>query len=295
MKDIKMANSTLKAINEISRDGLMRGIVVSNKDEMLEGRVALMVPKMINKYDPKKISAITIKESVSTSNMRNEEMTDLVPSEVSTSNHIWFRPVFNNDFIVPYVGQVVYCFFEDGDPQKPYYYPQECSLNGEVIPMEKLKHSKDKFDADRKHKIHTIFEFHDGTIMYQNENKDHKRLAITFRNNHSISINENPDENSIEIITSSGHVIVCDDLKKNIIIKSSAGHSIILDDPTKNVTVRTISGHTINMDDPSKNVTVKTIGGHSISMDDPSSNIWLKASSGGKIRIGNGTVSINGS
>lgn len=271
-----MANSTLKAINEISRDGLMRGIVVSNKDEMLEGRVALMVPKMVNKYDPKKISAVTIKESVSASNMRNEEMTDLIPSEVSTSNHIWFRPVSNNNFIVPYVGQVVYCFFEDGDPQKAYYYPQECSLNGEVIPMEMLKHSKDKYEADRKHKVHTIFEFHDGTIMYHNENGDHKRFAVTFRNNHSISINDNADENSIQIITSSGHVIVCDDIAKNIVIKTAAGHSIILDDP-------------------SKNITAKTIGGHTISMDDPSSNIWLKASSGGKIRIGNGTVSINGS
>lgn len=271
-------NSSLKSVNEISRDGLMRGVVVKNDDPTMEGRVALNVPKLITKYDPKKVAPLEAKERMDLSNLRNEEIVDAIPVAVSTANYIWFRPIFNNCFLVPYVGQTVYCFFEDGDPNKPYYYPFEASLNGEIIPMSKLKATSDKFDSDKKPKIHVISEFKDGTIVYHNENTDNKRFAVTFKNNHSLSINENAEENSIELITESKHRVVLDQRNKQIIVKSSSGHMVL-------------------MDDLNKKILVQSVGGHKILLDDASGHVTMEASSGGVIKMGNGsgggTVNIN--
>jgi hypothetical protein len=61
----------LKSINEISRDGLMRGIVVNNEDPQLEGRVALNVPKFITKHDPNKVMPINSEEQINTDNLCN--------------------------------------------------------------------------------------------------------------------------------------------------------------------------------------------------------------------------------
>lgn len=233
----------------------MRGIVVDVDDPLLEGRVALHVPKMVTKYDPNKVMPSSRKQSTNTDLMQNDEFKDLVATEVETVNYIWFRPKFQNCFMVPYVGQTVSCYFEDGDPQKPYYDAQNVTLNGEVIPMTKLKPSGDKYNANTKPLIHVMHEFHDGTIVYHDENAENKRFAITFKNNHSISINENSKENSIEIVTESGHVVVLD--QKN--------------------------GH----------ITTKTAGGHVVKMDDIAGTITTSASTGGKIVTGNGKVMIN--
>jgi hypothetical protein len=271
-------SSSLKSVNEISREGLMRGVVVSNEDPSMEGRVALNVPKLVTKHDPKKVMPIKSKESIDTSNCRNEEIKDAISASVETCNYIWFRPVFNNCFLVPYVGQVVYCFLEDGDIRKAYYLPQSATLNGEVTPMDRLKATADKFDAATKPKIHVIQEYHDGTIIYHNENAPNKRLAITFKNNHSISINENPEENSIELITESKHKIVLDQRNKQILIKTSGGHTILMDDLAPKILLNTTAGHKILMDDQPGHITVQ-------------------ASSGGVIKMGGGsgggTVNIN--
>jgi hypothetical protein len=290
----------------------MRGTVVSVDDPYLEGRVALHVPKMVTKHDPRNVSQTSRQQSLNTDIVQNEEFKDLISTSVETVNYIWFRPLFQHCFRVPYVGTVVSCYFEDGDPQKPYYYPLAVSLNGEVTPMTKLKNPADKYEKDTKPFIHVLEEFKDGTIVYHNENKPNKRFAITFQNNHSISINENEKENSIELITESGHVIVLDQKNKHITAKTSEGHIVKLDDVAKSISLTTIAGHKILMDDPNKVVSVTTVGahkvvmddankaiklnttgGHIINMDDNAGMVTTTASSGGKIAVGNGKVQIN--
>lgn len=233
---------SIQSITEISREGLMRGIVVDNHDPQLEGRVALHVPKMVTKYDPKKVVTQSRKQSINTDLVQNDDFRDLIATDIETVNYIWFRPIFQNGFLVPYVGQTVHCIFEDGDPSKPYYYPFNATLNGEVIPMSKLKASADKYDADKKPLVHVLAEFKDGTIIYHDENRDNKRLALTFQSNHSISINENPKENSIELITESGHVLVLDQKNKHITIRTARGHMFKLDDVSTEITATTFGG-----------------------------------------------------
>lgn len=303
---------SLKSISEISRDGVMRGVVVSVNDLQLEGRVALHVPKMVTKYDPKNVQVQSRKNSINTDIIANDDFKDLLSDSVETVNYIWFRPLFRSSFMVPYVGMTVQCFFEDGDPNKPYYYPHNTTLNGEVIPMTKLKATADKYDAATKPLVHVMNEFQDGTIVYHNENKANKRFAVTFQNNHSFSINENEKENSIQLITESGHELVLDqknkhitatsaglhmikmdDVTSTITVKTTEGHTVIMDDKASSIVVKTIKGHTISMDDKGKNILIQTTGGHKINMDDGGATITAEASSGGKVVIGNGKVMIN--
>jgi hypothetical protein len=237
----------IQSTSQISRKGLMRGVVVSNEDPLLEGRVALNVPKFINMADPKKIAKVESTETFDLSNLRNTEIKEAISQSVKTANYYWFRPVFNNCFLVPYAGQVVYCFFEDGCPSKAYYYPQSATLNGEVIPMDKLKATSNRFDVDTKPKIHVFQEYKDGTIVYHDENVKTKRFAITFKNNHSISINENPEENNIEIITESNHIVILNQKDKQILIKSAGGHTVLLDDISAHIEIIASSGGHIKM------------------------------------------------
>lgn len=271
-------NPSLKSVNEINREGILRGIVIDVNDPNLEGRIALNVPKFITKYDTSIKEKKSRKEFIETENLLNEEIKDMIKTEVVNVNYIWFRPVFKNNFLVPYVGQTVYCFFEDGDTNKPYYFPFCASLNGEVTSMDKVKATSDLFDSDKKPLIRVIHESKDGTIVYYNENSANKRLEIAFRNNHSISINENEKENSIHLTTGNGNFIVLDELNKHITIKTSGGHIL-------------------KLDDQNQLVSLVTKGGHKLNLDDGSGTIEMSASSGGKIALGSGsgsgTVNIN--
>ena len=271
-------NSSLKSVNEISRDGILRGIVIDVNDPNLEGRIALNVPKFITKYDTSIKEKKSKKEFIEKENLLNPELKDFVRDDIENVNYIWFRPVFQNSFKVPYVGQTVFCFFEDGDPNKPYYFPFGPSLNGEVTSMDKVKATSDLFDHDKKHLIHVIQEGKDGSIIYFNENASNKRFEVAFSNNHSFSINENESENSIHFVTSNGNLLVLDELNKHI-------------------TVKTSGGHIIKLDDQNKVCSLTTSGGHKINLDDGSGTVEISASSGGKIALGSGsgsgTVNIN--
>jgi hypothetical protein len=278
-------NMTIQSISEISREGLMRGTVVSVDDPQLEGRIALHVPKLVTKHDPRDASTRSRKQSLNTDIVQNDDFKDLIASDVETVNYIWFRPKFQHSFRVPYVGTVVDCYFEDGDPQKPYYNPLTISLNGEVTPMTKLKNPADKYEAKTKPFIHVLEEFKDGTIVYHNENKPNKRFAITFQNNHSISINENEKENSIELVTESGHMIVLDQKNKHITAKTAEGHIVKMDDVAKSIALTTIEGHKILMDDPNKLVSIATVGKHTVVMDDGNKAIALTTTGGHKINM----------
>ena len=261
-------------LSEIDRKSAMRGTVMSTADPSLEGRIAVLIPKLMLKNDPNKIGKLNEKQSLTTEIFKNKEIADLCNNNVETSNTVWARPKFNNSFMVPYVGQTVEVFFEDGDPNKIYYNPLEISLEGQVIEMDMVKSTEDRFSVEKKPFIHVFKEFKDATIMYFNENQANKRFEITFKSKHSISINENLKEDCIEIVTKDSH-------------------RVILDTKNKHVTVHTSKGHKIFMDDAGKQIKITTTGGHIIHMDDNAKSITAKASSGGKMVLGQGNVRLN--
>jgi hypothetical protein len=290
----------------------MRGIVISTADPNLEGRVAVLIPKIAQKYDPSDVRKNERTISVSQDNLRNKEIGEMAAKSVSVVSHIWCRPKFRNNFLVPYEGQSVYVEFEDGDPNKPYYDAQSPTLNGEVTPMTKLKATADRFDPDRKPLVHVMHEFRDGTIVYFNENGDNKRYEIAFKNGHSFSVNENGAENSIELVTESGHKVVLDQLNKHVTFRSagghrmhlhddeqeievhtSGGHNFLLSDAESKIETTTSGGHKINMDDAGASIDIASAGGNTAKFDDNSGNITFKSATGGTMSMGGGKVNIN--
>lgn len=280
------------SVSEIDRSKHMRGVVIRTDDPHLEGRIALHIPKLVTKFDHQNIRETTTTTKTNTSIISNKEFISAINTDVKHTNIIWCRPAHQNNYEIPYKGQVVYCYFEDGDPQKPYYLNDTPTLNGDAMPMAKLKATKHRYESKTKPLVRVFFEGQDSTIHYFDENEETKRYAITFKNNHSISINENSNENSIELITESGHRIVLDQKNKHVTVNTSKGHKMVMHDVSEDVLVQTIAGHKIHIQDKAKAIQLHTVSGHDIRMDDSSGNINLNAGTGGKVRIGNGTVSI---
>lgn len=263
----------MQAIGEISRKDKMRAIVVSVADPDLEGKIAVVIPKLMAKVDPRTIAATKSPIAVNRSNTVNEELHDLISPSIEASNHYWCRPVFRDEFLVPYPGNQVYVFFEDGDPQKAYYEMTDPTLNGEVIHMKHVKATPNTLDKDKKPLVHVFKEFKDFTIVYYDENDDDKRYSVTFDTGHMISINDNPTERNIELVTTKLNRVILDDLNKHITIHTTDKHQVKLDDANKKITVDTTAGHNITMSDAEKFIKVTTTGGHDIRMDDAAKKV----------------------
>ena len=272
-----------KAVSQIDKKDKMRGTVVGTDDPTMEGRIKVLIPKLMLKADPSLAIPTEEDRPIDNSIVANTGVKKIISSSVKLVNFVWARPVFNNEYLVPYVGQTVYCFLEDGDPNKIYYEMSSPTLDGEVTPMEKVKNQANVFDPKKKPFIHVIKEFADGTIIYYDEND--QRLAITYRNNHSISINNNEKDNHIELITNSNHKVILDQKNEFILLQSSKKHSIILDDKNKKISANTTNGHSFMMDDIGKNIITRTTGGNTIDMNDTSKKIDIKTTGGHNISM----------
>ena len=286
-----MKSSEIGSLTEIDKKNKMRGVVVDVYDPMLEGRVALMIPKLALKYDPTVTETDTKSLNINKDMIANSGMQQHTKDTIEVINYLWARPSSKN-YMIPYKGETVYCYMEDGDPNKLYWQRMFPTLNGEVTEMELVKNGANKFNKEAKPFIHVFEEFSDSTIVYYDENSNSKRLAATMKNGHSISMNNNAKENNIELITGGKHRVVMDDLNKNITITSTSGHTAKLDDSGKNVLIKTAGGHSVNMTDSGKNVLVKTTSGHSINMSDSSSTIVISISGGAKVIIDRTSVTL---
>lgn len=286
----------MNSIGEMKRDnGMMRGIVVNVNDSMLEGRVAIMVPKMLTKFDPADVSSVTLKESINKDNMKNADLAEFVPNEVETTNSIWFRPKFMFSFEVPSVGDVVDCFFEDGDVQKPYYFPTKCTLNGEVTPMENIQHTSDRYDVGSKPKVRVMAEYPDGTIVYYNENDAHKMFSIKFSSGYEFSLKDNNAEQQILLSTKNGNKFVIDELAKKITLNSAGGNSITMQDEDGVISINSLKGSSLKLNEDiqfqssdgsiikmANNIKVSSASGSSLNL---SSAISAVSSEGGELMI----------
>ena len=278
MRESNFMNS-LKAVNEIRRDDIMRGIVVDVNDPMLEGRVAIMVPKMLTKFDPADVSSVKLKESINLDNLKNDELKGYIAPTVETSNSIWFRPKFLFNFEVPNKGDVVDCFFEDGDVQKPYYFSSKCSLNGEVTPMENIQHTSDKYDVEAKPKVKVIFEYADGTIMYYNENDNHKMFSVKLSSGFEFNIKDNSEEEKIELLTKNKNKIVVDDALNKISINTTGGNKITLSDENESISIVSSKGASLVLND---SCVLKSSDGSVINL---SSSVRVSSSQGGELEV----------
>jgi hypothetical protein len=214
-----------------TRDG-MRALVIRNDDPTLQGRIGVLIPKLMPFEEPNMYKEVVREEDVETSCIINEEIHGLISKNVTRQNYIWASPErsITNNYRVPYVGTTVFVYMEDGDPQKLYYRQVRPTLDGERPRMKQVKAAPQTLDAKKKPWIHLIEEFQDGTTIYYNEDKDNREYEVKFSNGYALSIADNKNESAITLKTSSGHSMVMDTKGKAIKVKSSGGHSITMDD-----------------------------------------------------------------
>lgn len=287
----------------------MRALVVNRIDPRMEGRVAVLIPRLMPMEDSNLAKRTEKTSAIDTSSIQNTELKGAVSATVQTSNSLWARPICNGtgNFRVPYVGKTIYVFMEDGDPSKLYYTFSNPTLSGEKIGLDAIRSTADVFTPDTLPNLHVLEEFLDGTTIYYNENSDTRELELRFSNNFRISMADHPTSQQIELLTDSGHTAVLDQLNKHIYIRtadghlvdihdaeerisitSTGGHSVHIHDAEQRISIASTGGHTMNMDDAGKTVNINTSGGHTMNMNDGGGVIDINCSSGGTIRMDNG-------
>lgn len=275
----------------------MRGLVVERIDPLMEGRIGVIIPRLMPGADPNMASPKETSSPISKDAIKNTELHDGISSSITSKNFLWARPKMSTkgSYQVPYVGNTVSVYMEDGDPSKLYYDNAAPTLNGDAIPMDQVKASGDVWTPALKPNIHVFEEYKDGTIMYYNENEATREFEIKFSNGFMFSMADHATANQIEIITTTGHTIVLDQLNKKCYWKTAGGHMILLDDngPAK-IHVTTTGGHSVLMEDD-KGIIATTTKGHTANLDDTSGNITLKAHTGGTITLGQGKIALTGS
>lgn len=279
-----MLPSRIKNLTDINKEAIMRGVVVSNEDPKLEGRIALMIPKLALKFDINVQEQINFTLNNNKDIIGNSDIKTLMKDDIESINYIWARPT-DKRYMIPYKGDVVYCFMEDGDPNKVYWSNQYPTLDGDVTPMDLVKNGSNKFDKKKKPFIHVFEEFKDGTILYYDENENAKRLEVKYKSGFTINMNDTSNSKNIEAKTASGHFLLLDDIGKNIIVKTASGHIADFNDKEEKINIRTKGGHNINLSDSGKQIIVKTTKGNTMLMNDNGDCITIQVAGGAKILI----------
>jgi hypothetical protein len=234
-------------INEISLHGIMRAKVLRTNDPLKEGRVWCLAPKMQLKYDHSAKKDIETKEKIQKPKFHDDS--EVKADDMLTStNGYWYRPAqfvyFGEEkdnkggvYRVPRPGTWIFIFFEDGDPQKPYYFPFGPTNDGEVVTNKKSE-STSLGSPEKKPNVDVIREYPNGTIIYTDFNSDRNEFIIKFNNDHVFRIADRGDKNGIEVFTHHNHYIRINDLDDTIKLSSSKGDFILIDEPAGEITIK---------------------------------------------------------
>ena len=290
---------------------IMRGRVMSNVDPRMEGRIAVNIPRITPDGDPSADGKKDKQENVDTSVVENSEVTDAVGSTIGSTNTLWARMMkgVTGSYTVPYEGQTVYCFMEDGDPSKLYYYPLIPTLNGQTTEMDRIRSTFDKYTPARRPLIHILHEFKDGTTLYYDENSEHKELQFITAGGQSFSIRDSEEFKQIELLTAGGLKVLLDDFNSQLTATTPSGHALILSDEVKQKKKKEKPKMKAGSKSPwaekdeeqdyptnpaanlPNQIQLRTAGGSSISMSGDGNNISLVNSGGAKVNMAGGNIS----
>lgn len=305
--------------------GFMRGKVITTDDPKKEGRIGVLIPKLMPFHDPNIDSPVSKNLAVSKDSIRNEEIFDVMNTSLEETNYVWARPTFpvatQGALEVPEPGTMVWVMAEDSDPNKLFYLPFRPTLNGHVAKFDRILDTESLYETNGKRAlIRLIREFSDDTSIYYNQNK--REFEIKFKTNTYFNMTENFDEieQFIEMCIGSGHRFRMDKKNNFIQLESEGGHKLRMVDgsivnkafskkinreewelvrkankqkPKKKekqsyIEIITAGGHSIRMDDEKKAITLLTAGGHKFEISDQATNMKFTAKGGGSTNYNSG-------
>lgn len=281
-----------------SLSGMMRGKVIRNDDPLKEGRIGVVIPKLMPSFDT------VTEEPDETSFDRTVAATFEINSEsrpdgnVYHNNYYWIRPtndIYNGltestiggKYKTPRIGTWVYIFFEDEDIQKGYYAPWTPTIKGNVVSHKNLLDSAATVDDPvKKPNIDIIREYSNGTIIAVDINEEVNNFLIAFDNGHQLRIiDDGEGKNRMEMITGHTNYITIDDTVDDITvfahrdvnviaerdINGTAERDINLTANTNNVNIE--AAKTVNVKATDVNVdasnTINLKGGSKIGLEAP--------------------------
>jgi hypothetical protein len=214
-------------IKEINLGGMMRAKVVKVDDPQLDGRVGCIRPRIMAKFDHGVEEASATVDRADSSKFATASQA-VVGGDVPGVNYVWLRPatfVFGGpkeetvggSFRVPRPGTWVFCFFEDDDPQKGYYFPFGPTNKGERVSNENNE-SPHIADPTKKPNVDVLREYPDGTIIYTDFNDDQHTVVVRYRSGHALRIADNEKECGFEFVSTRGNYVKVDDLTDDVTV-----------------------------------------------------------------------------
>jgi hypothetical protein len=102
---------------------------------------------------------------------------------------------------VPEIGQVVYCFMEDNDPQKLYYINLTPTLLHQGLTIPASRFSKENI-LDKKKSANVVvpIELPNGNLIVMDYNDDTNSIEISFGSGTGIYMCDNENESYIELM-----------------------------------------------------------------------------------------------
>ena len=129
---------------------------------------------------------------------------------------------------------MVTIYFENGDPNRPYWMPLTPSVNGDVIAGTNLgkgtnmtNTSSNWKDPTKRTDINVLAEHDNGTVIYIDNNSNANAVVIRTGNGHTFSIAQ-AAESGIIVETEKGHQFHLDDNSKEISLRTQTGQSKIV-------------------------------------------------------------------
>jgi len=190
--------------------GFYRAKVVNNKDKEKFGRVLLWIPDIMPLVsDEKGLWARPGNNNVGGRNMEDD------------SEHHYMGTSY-----IPKIGSWVFCFFEAGNINRPYYFGGLDLENTKVLPENQLgTNYEDKW---------TIFKSHQGRTIIISDDPDDERIEITGKKR-KIKTPPTGDTDSVYEIDGNQTTILLDerDGKEKLLIRTYKGDFIHIDIDTQ--------------------------------------------------------------
>jgi hypothetical protein len=222
---------------EVSLTGYFRGCVVNRTDSLGEGRVGVLIPSLMTEQAPGTQTPAPVTAPIGQV-FENQKELGLATS-VQTDNYIWARPTnlvqngkgisnVGGNFLVPLLGTMVRVYFENGDPNCPFYETTSPTIAGEVVAGQQLGKGLNTQNTatnwkstTAKPNIQVLFETAQGHIMTVDTNPNSNSFMLRLAG-HTLVLGQ-ADEGGISLQTAMGHLVHMDENSKTITLKTQSG------------------------------------------------------------------------
>lgn len=260
-------------VHDLHFSGFFKARVVNNVDDSGEGMLGLFIPSIMTELS-NMTEEPTPKTHVISEPIFENHGDHQVSPQIKIDNYIWARPcaflVENGSgsngsggrFRIPKNGSMVTVYFENEDPNRPYWMPFTSTVEGDAISgreigkgMNLANSSANWTDPAKKVNIDVIAEYDDGSVIVVDKNANSNSFALRWANGHTLSICHS-SESGIYLETQKGHIVYLDENSGEIRVRTHSGKAKITLSDSGDITGYAESNITLNSAG-SANVTAK--------------------------------------